>query len=44
MNGEKRKLMVIGKSGLTAFQGSEILPLDYKANKSTWLIAENFKD
>ncbi|XP_016659158.1 tigger transposable element-derived protein 4-like [Acyrthosiphon pisum] len=45
MNGEKRKLMVIGKSqNPRCFKGVKTLPVDYKANKSAWMTAAIFKD
>jgi len=45
MNGEKRKLMVIGKSqNLRCFKGVKTLPVDYKANKNAWMTAPIFKD
>jgi hypothetical protein len=45
MKGEKRKLMVIGKSqNLRCFKGVITLPVDYKANKSAWMTADIFKD
>lgn len=45
MNGEKRKLMVIGKSqNPRCFKGVKTLPVDYKANKNAWMTAAIFKD
>ncbi|KAL4127580.1 hypothetical protein QTP88_011747 [Uroleucon formosanum] len=45
MNGEKRKLMVIGKSqNPRCFKGVKSLPVDYKANKNAWMTAGIFKD
>ncbi|XP_025417108.1 tigger transposable element-derived protein 6-like [Sipha flava] len=45
MDGEKRKLLVIGKSkNPRCFKGVKNLPVDYTANSNAWMIKEIFTE
>ncbi len=45
MNGEKKELLVIGKSNKPrCFKGVKMLPVQYKINKNAWMTATMFEE